>query len=362
MHLVPLQVSYLEESDPRAALILFSVVGIGIVILIILNIRKNGIGGGSGSAPRRFSRWAFKRTAASYGLDSIQTNFLESVLRKSNVVDPDATLANAGLLDRYFKRSYRDIDATADTEAVAEENKAILFSIREAIESTQGVSAKVSSTRRLPDGMAANLTSPKGESHPVRIISAKGEQIVIDTPRSAIGTPLRFSKGTKLTLSFYAKSSQGYRFETRVVGQTETARGPALELAHSDKVVSLPNRRHRRKETRLSCFFSLVRIEERRVGKKIEKKSMVDERRSMGTIMDISAGGCSIKSAAAMPTGAYLKIEFDDIQGRTLAALGRIVRTNKAGSIGGIMHIQFAKVPRRTRNAICAIVFSYDQD
>ncbi len=82
----------------------------------------------------------------------------------------------------------------------------------------------------------------------------------------------------------------------------------------------------------------------------------------MGTIMDVSAGGCAIKSAAAIRTGEYLKVDFDDSQGRTLAVLGRTVRTNKSSGIGGIMHIQFMKVPRRALNAINAMVYGYDQD
>ncbi|MFQ3547761.1 MAG: PilZ domain-containing protein, partial [Termitinemataceae bacterium] len=115
-------------------------------------------------------------------------------------------------------------------------------------------------------------------------------------------------------------------------------------------------------QTHLSCFFSLVRVEERKIGRKIEKRTLVDDRRSLGTILDISAGGCAIKSAAALSAGSYLKIEFDDEQDKSHAALGRVIRTNKTGTIGGIMHIQFVKIPRKTLNAINAMVYEYSQD
>jgi hypothetical protein len=364
----PLQSVYLQESDPTAAVIVLSILGVLITVLVVSNIAKNGIatssgmGARSGGGARRFSRWALRRSAGSYGLDRDQTDLLESVFRDAGVTDPEVTLANPAVLDRHFKRAYRDIEKTAETEEIAEENKSLLFSIRNTIESTQGNSAKISSSRRLSDNMAATLGSLKGETYPIRIITAKGDQLIVECPRSAVGTPLKFSRGAKINLSFYAKSSQGYRFETRVLGVIDTPRGPALQLAHSEKVASLPNRRHKRKQSRLSCFFSLVRIEERTVGKKTEKRTIVDDRRSLGTIMDISAGGCSIKSSAAMPTGGYLKLEFDDPHDRTMAALGRIVRTNRTGSIGGVMHIQFVKVPRRTLNVINAMVYEYDQD
>lgn len=363
--MLPLQVSYWDEGDPQAEMALLAVLGIGVVILIIIYIAKNGIGGsgGAGSAgPRRFSPWVLKRAASAYGLDRDQSVLLESIFRKGSVIDPESTLANSAVLDRHFKRAYREIEKTADTEALAEENKALLFSIRDTVEQAQNSSGKISSSRKLSDNMAATIITPKAETYPIKIISAKGDQVVVECPRSAVGTPLRFSRGAKVQLSFYAKSSQGYRFETRVLGVTDTPRGPALQLAHSDKVQSLPNRRHKRRQTHLSCFFSLVRVEERLVGKKLEKKTVVDDRRSLGTIMDISAGGCSIKSAAALSSGVFLRIEFDDNHDRTLAALGRIVRTNRTGAMGGIMHIQYVKLPRKTLNGIYAMVYEYDQD
>lgn len=366
--MLPLQISYLQESDPVMGIALFAALGVLIAVLAISNIAKNGIGSSSssfGAAPsggRRFSRWATRKAASSYGLDGDQAALLEAIFRKAQVSDPAATMANASLLDKHFKRAFREIESAADTDAAAEENKSLLFSIRGAVESAQGSQARVVSSHRLPDGLAATLTNQKGETYPVRIVSAKGENLVVDAPRSAVGTPIRLPRGAKVFLSFYVKSSQGFRFETRCMGTQDTPRGPVLELAHSDRIAALPNRRHRRKEVRMSCYFAHVTIEERMVGRKVEKKTLVDDRRALGTVMDVSAGGCAIKSAAPLRAGEYLKIEFDDPHGRALAALGRVVRTNKAGAVGGIMHVQFVKSTRRTINAINAAVYGYDQD
>lgn len=362
----PLQVSYFKESDPQTAIILFAVLGVLISILVVLNISKHGVGsagsGAGGGGRSRFSRWALKKAASSYSLDSDQTSLLERVFRKAQVTDPESTLANAELLDRHFKRAFRDIEANAETEAASEEEKSVLFSIRAAVDSAQGASARVVSTKKLPDGMAAVLIGPKGETYPTRVISAKGEKLLVEAPKNAVGTTVKFPRGTKLSLSFYTKSSQGYRFDTKAQGTDTTPKGPAVELLHSDRVAPLPNRRHRRKETRISCFFSLVQILQRTQGRKIVKETIVDERRAMGTIVDISAGGCALKSAAAIRTGEYVKVEFDDAQGRSMAAFGRIVRTNKTGAVGGVMHIQFLKTTRKTLNTINSTVYGYDQE
>jgi len=364
-----LQVSYLKESDPTMAIIMLAALGVFVAFTIIMNVAKHGIGGtgfssgkGGRKAPARFSGWALKRTASKFGLDAAQTSLLDRIFRKAQVTDPETTMSNPEVVDRHFKRAFKEIEASAETEAESEEQKSILFSIRGAVEAAQNTQTKVVSTRRLPDGLAAVLIGGKGENYPVRVLSAKGEQLMVETPKNSVGTPIKFSRGAKVTLSFYSKSSQGYRFESRVQGTEATAKGPALALAHSDRVTSLPNRRHKRKETHISCYFSLVQIIQRQQGRKIVKETMVDERRAMGTIVDISAGGCAIKSAAAFRTGEYLKVEFDDSQDRPMAAFGRIVRTNKTGTVGGVMHIQFLKTTRKALNAINATVYGYEEE
>lgn len=360
-----LQSPYFKENDPQSMIIVLGVIVVFIVVMSTMNIVRNGIGGTGikrGAGPRKFSRFALRRAAASLGLDRDQTELLEWAFRTEGITDPEITLSNPSLLDKTFKHAYRAIEKSAETEAIAEEQKSILFSIRNRVEAARSSTSKITSSRKLPDNMPATLTSPKGETYPVKIISSKGDELLVDCPRSAVGTPLRLPRGAKIQLSFYSKSSQGYRMESRVLSIIDTPRGPALQLAHSEKIEALPNRRYKRKQTHISCFFSLVRIEQRQIGRKIEKKTIVDDRRSLGTILDISAGGCAIKSAAALNAGAYLKIEFDDDHDRSHAALGRVIRTNKTGGIGGIMHIQFAKIPRKTLNAINALVFEYDQD
>jgi c-di-GMP-binding flagellar brake protein YcgR len=365
MMIFVLQSPYFKENDPKSMIIVLVIIAIFIIVMSTLNIARNGIGktpGKKGTSPRRFSKFALRRAASALGLNRDQINLLEWAFRTEGITDPEITLTNPTLLDKAFKHAFRSIEKSAETEAIAEEQKSLLFSIRNRVEAVRSNIAKITSSRKLPDNMPATLTSPKGETYPVKIISAKGDELLVESPRSAVGTPIRLPRGAKVQLSFYSKSSQGYRMESRVIATLDTPRGPALQLAHSEKIEALPNRRYKRKQTHISCFFSLVRIEQRQVGRKIEKKTLVDDRRSLGTILDISAGGCAIKSAAALPPGNYLKIEFDDDHDRSHAALGRVIRTNKTGGIGGIMHIQFVKIPRKTLNTINALVFEYDQD
>jgi c-di-GMP-binding flagellar brake protein YcgR len=369
----PLQaVSYFKEDDPRAAAMLFTGLGALIVIILIVNfIRKrvgpiggSGRGGGSKAVavtPRRFSGFALNRLAASYGLTRDQAKVLEYVFRTNEVTDPARVLANPNLLDKHFRQAYRHIERNAESEEDAQQRLAYLFSVRNAIDSAQAPGGGIKSTSQVAENMAAVISTGR-DSYPVRVISSKADVLVVECPRNALGTPLRLTRGTRITLSFFTRSSKGYSFDTRVLGMSDVYGEPALQLAHSDRPKPLTQRRFRRKQSIISCTFSFVRVEEVGSGRKKERKMIVDKNVFKGTISDISVGGCAIKTTAAVSAGSRLKIEFLQEDARTVAALGQVLRTNRSGTVGTVIHVKFIKVPRRTMNCINAMVFEYNED
>ena len=121
-------------------------------------------------------------------------------------------------------------------------------------------------------------------------------------------------------------------------------------------------RRFKRKQVALSCEFWLVQIQEIKSGRKSEKKMVVSPQKYRGTIMDISIGGCALKTGSTIQAGSRLKIAFENIDGQRIAALGQVIRTNRSGGTGIILHTKFLKIPQRGQNAINAMVFEYDQD
>jgi len=84
----------------------------------------------------------------------------------------------------------------------------------------------------------------------------------------------------------------------------------------------------------------------------------IDKRRFSGNILDISIGGCSIKTAVPVNNNQKLKIEFTREDDSIVAALGEVLRTHKAGT-DTVMNIKFIKVPRKSLNSINAMVYEY---
>jgi hypothetical protein len=111
-----------------------------------------------------------------------------------------------------------------------------------------------------------------------------------------------------------------------------------------------------RRQTALSADFYLVRLEDAENRKK--KKLAADKEKMTGTITDISIGGCGIQTTSSIASSLRLKIEFSPTPAFKAVVLGQVLRTNKTGSTA-VLHIKFLKVPRRSMNAINALVFGY---
>jgi hypothetical protein len=360
-------IQYFKEDDPVAATILLVSVGALILISLVVGFIRNGVrtGGGIGQSrtavtSRKFNAFTLHRIANTYGLDKDQTHLLEFVFRNDSVSDPERVMGNTTLLDKHFKRAYKTIEQNAETEEEAQQRLVRLFSLRNTIEGAAGNDSSAS-TVQLAENTAAVLSTGK-ESYSVRVISAKGTVVVVETPRNALGTPVRISRGSKVTLSFFTKSSKGFAFDSRVVDTIDTSHGPGLQLSHSGKAKALAQRRYRRKQVTAGCVFYFVFVETIKEGRKKVPKLMVDKRRFVGTILDISIGGCSIKTSAPVQVGSRLKIDIDYSDDSALTVLGQVLRTNRTGAIGTIIHIKFIKVPRRAFNNINALVFGYEEE
>jgi c-di-GMP-binding flagellar brake protein YcgR len=350
---------FYKETNPRDAVVFFVGLATIILIVVIVNILKNRIPAASGrtggGSPRRFSGFALHRLANEIGLSKDQSKMLEFVLKNDSVTNPERSIGSANLLDRHFKRAYRIIERSADSDEDEQEKLSLLFSTRNALEATQNAAGGANSTRQIPDGTAA-VIGVGNDSYPVKVISSKGDSLVVENPQNVLGTPVRLPRGGKVTLSFFTKSSKGFSFETRILNTADSPDGQVLQLVHSTHIKRLSQRRFRRRQSVIPSNFFFVRVEE--TGRKKEKRMVVDKSRLSGNIMDLSIGGCSIKTNVPVSSGTRLKIEFMYADAINIAVLGQVLRTNRNG-ISTVMHVKFLKVPRRALNAINALVYEY---
>jgi len=358
--LYPLQITAsdlrLDTTISTAQIIIFSSVFAAIIIvMVIINVSKKDQGWkGSGSSGKKtggiFSFFALRRLARTMGLNREQTRMLDYIFRIDAVTDPEKSISTPSLLDRHFKRAYRIIEHSSDSEAEAQSRLNVLFSTRNILENS--AIGSITSTRQLKDDTVLVITHGK-EKLEVSVISAKEEHIAVEIPKTVLGSQIKIPRGNKLSVVFFTKSNKGFTFETRVIGYHTTHGIPSLVLAHSGQLRFLSQRRFRRKQSVIACFMFLVYVE----GKGKKQKLAVDKRRMQGSIKDISVGGCSIKTNAPVQVGAKFKIEFN-LSRKNIAVVGQVLRTNRTG-MNTIIHVKFLRVTKKSMNIINAFVYEY---
>ena len=361
MFLLQERIQYFKEDDPFAGTILLVGLGTILAIVLIVNLIRHGLGVGKGpgkaGSSRHFSMLAMHRVARTYGLNRDQSKALEYVLKSNGVLDPERTVANPVVLDKHFKRTFKQLENSVGPEEEVQQKIAMLYSVRNVIDIKHNTSAGSPAAQRISSGMTAVL-SVNQDSFSVKVISTKKEIVLVDCPRNSIGTLIKFPKGTRVNLAFFTRESKGFSFDSQVIGIADTSFGPALQLSHTREAKAMTQRRFRRTNAVINCDFFMIRLEE---GKnKKQPKMIVDTRRMTGSVTDISIGGCAIKTPISVPAGSRLKIEFDSGQSAVpFAVLGHVLRINRSGISNTIIHIKFLKVPRKAMNAINSLVFEY---
>jgi c-di-GMP-binding flagellar brake protein YcgR len=356
----------MDPSFTTSDVIIALSVGVTIVGgLILLNAlsRKPGVSGAKkgssgnagsiGGGYSFFQSLAMHKIARALGLSHEQTKMLDYIFKLDDVVEPERSINNPAILDRHFRKAYRVIENAAAAQAETQRKLGVLFSTRNMLENS--VLASVISTKSLRDDTVFMINTGKDKIN-VHLVNAKGDYLLVESPKNVLGSQIKIQRGTRLTILFVTKNNKGFSFETRVIGFTSYNSHPVMQLAHSNQVRFLSQRRYRRRQTSIACNMFLVYVE----GNKKKQRLIVDKRRLQGSIQDISVGGCSMKILTPVQVGAKFKIEY--MQGDdNVAALGQVLRMNRMG-MNTIIHIKFLRVSQKSMNVINAFVYEYGKE
>jgi len=353
-----------KQDNPQDLLPILIVLGVIILFAVVFRFVRSGSSRTAGrtglsGAPKKFSAFTLYRISSNYNLDKDQSKLLESIFRNDQVADPERIMKSPAALDRHFKRAYKTIEKNSETEEDVQQRLSRLFSLRNVIEAAPNPDS--ANSNQVAENTPAILGCG-GDNYSVRILASKGLNVITEIPKNTLGTAVRLAKGANVTLSFFTKSSKGFSIEGQVSGIVNNEQGQGLQITHTGKVKPLVKRMYRRRQITIRCDFFHVFLDNSGGARKKAQKLTVDNKRFSGQIMDISVGGCSIKTSAPIQAGARLKITIDYDENFVINVLGQVIRTNRSGPAGTINHIKFLKVPRRAFNSISAMVFGYDDD
>lgn len=301
---------------------------------------------------------ALRRFGRELGLGAEHVALLSAYAVKFSLRSPEKTFADARALDNFLKQAFQDIESHAESEAAAEAKKTLLFQIREAVDGQRQNTKPLNTSRNFQANQAITFVTPKGEHFSSKILANEPGGLACVIPRDGLSQEMRFPRNTHLSCFLYANPQSGVSFETKILGYVERSPSAAMVLKHSDRVQALPTRRHKRRKTQDPCDFTPVTVAVEKRGSQTTRRVIPNGRALPGQVVDLSAGGLSLRSANPLDEGQYLKIDFAVTHGR-LSAIGRVVKIGRLKSGGGVMHVQFVKITRKDINAILSYIYDY---
>ncbi len=362
--MILLQTKYKFLATPdKTSIIIFAIVIAGFIALLVIgSITSSRKSAKTPTERRRYSRHLFKQMGKSMGLSKTHIEYLEHLVKATKVRQPMLVFTSAGLLDDVLKKGLYSLQNRSNiTDEQRERETSLIFEIKQLIEKNSKKKIGIKTSHFIKPGQIIEFSPEQGGTYPSKVLSNLKDMLACLVPRDGAGNELRWKRGTKLRVSFWRDNDAGYSFFTKVLGYNVVKGLPAVFIQHSKTLRREQKRRFKRKILERPCFFYPISIVEVGAGRKKTKRAVIhNNRKSLGTVIDISAGGCSIRSLTPLQRGSLIKVDFEIERNTPIIAFGKVRRVRTEKTKGGIMHIMFTRVSRRNLNQIYTYVYDFN--
>ena len=349
--------------DPRMFLFIgIAVVGV-IALLLIGGLVSRRARPSTTETAERISSGVFRREAKRVGLTGSAIDVLENLVRMCKVKQPLLVFSSASLLDDTLKKGLYSLDSARDlTEEERENRRATIFHIKQTIERNARKGAVLRSTSSLRPGQLLTITPEGAAAYSSKVISNMKDFLTVSAPAQPAGTETRWMRGTKLSVYMWRDNDAGYSFISKVLGYDTVKGVPSVLIQHSKTLRREQRRRNRRREIMRQCFYYPIRIVETGQGRKMERKASVEQKmRTLGIVVDLTAGGCAIQTMNPFDRGKLTMVEFDIDKKAPIRAFGKVLNVHRKKGRGGIMHVMFTRVTRQYLNRISEFVYDFSR-
>ena len=342
------------QSNPVTVFIVLGIIALAIVLFAVIS--RRGAANRSGGSGARYTRARFRRAADGLGLNPLQIKTLENLVQKYSVANPYSIFMNETSLDSLLQKAIAEVNSQSQTPDVKEAHKATLYRIKQLVEQNSQ-KKQVKESGQIALGQEVSLTGPSGTKYPSRVAAVLKDHLAVEVPVDDEGNQIRWKPWTTVQVFFFKPNGQGFSFETRVGGYNAVRGTECALLKHSNSVQQAAQRRFRRKSLERPAYFYAVQIMSTGEGRNQRKQAVAQTKGALGTILEVSAGGCSIKSSFPIAKGSLIKVEFETERGRKVIVFGKVRAVRRASPLGGTMHVQFTKVSTQYLNRINSFVY-----
>jgi len=340
------------------------IVFIVFIMLLVISGRssgsgsKSGSGRSSGSRPGSYNKKAFRKRAIAMGLSKPELRTLEYLIKTYKVRDSYNLLKNSKTLNSTLQKALNRLEEDITPQNIKEGQKLLLYRIKQKIERNSEKKQLMSGTKQLNPGQRLHLSTPGGTRYESQVSSNLKDYLGVKIPRDDHGNQIRWKKWTKVQVFFWKPNGQGYSFSSKVSGYNNIKGVPSLFLQHSKSIQQAQQRKYRRKPLGKPAYFYPIRIITSGYGRNQKRKAVVDTSAGiLGTIIEISAGGCSMRASYPLGAGELLKMEFEAVDGEKIVVFGKNKSIKRIKPMGAVMHIMFTKVSQKNINSINSYIY-----
>ncbi|MDA3957032.1 PilZ domain-containing protein [Oceanispirochaeta sp.] len=344
-------------SDPKQNLIFLAVMCISLLFLIV----GNKISNSSNDKNKRYSKRAFRREGIRIGLSKKQIALLESFIKVYHVSKPFALLSNTRTLNNTLAQALRDITHMEAPPSVVEERKLNIYRIKQRIERVFAETNQITDTRKLKLSQDVTFKMDNGNRYSSVITANLKEFYCARVPVGKRGSQVKWSKGTRLNILIWGADGEEYTFSSKVLGYNSVKGITSVFLQHSNKISRAYHRKFRRKTIKRPCYLFPIKIQITGIGKRERKEAVVQKNMGrMGTLIDLSAGGCSLQTSRPLNKGELIKLSFEPMKGSPVVTYGKIVDTRSQSRIYTSIHIMFTRASSKNLNRINEYVYDFE--
>jgi c-di-GMP-binding flagellar brake protein YcgR len=346
------------NSSGENTFLLILIIG-GTMVLVLWLIL---VGGKASSKPGTYSKGSFRKRAKKLKLTKEQIKILETVIAEMKFGNPLRALESPATLDKLLRLAMNHLEEQELSANEKEYRKSVIYGIKQTIEANSDQAKIISSTLSLPINTEVKIQAGDGKSYVSYITSNMQSMIGMECPvLRDKDNPYPWPKGEELSIMFIRGGTDVYAYRTKVLGYKNVRGVLSVFTEHGKNLKQIQKRHAKRKEIGRPAVVYLVNIVETTVKRKPVRQAVVNKARSLlGSLQDISAGGCAIAAQNTVPKGSLVKVDFETARGKPVTVYGKIrgLTTNLPRS--KIMHVQFTNVSRKNMNAIRDFVYEYD--
>ncbi len=233
-----------------------------------------------------------------------------------------------------------------------------VFKLKSRLERIERMQHSIPSSHNIPEGETLTLPATGGRFYSFKIRKNDQDSLVLEVPKNLEGTEFCPKPLDKIVMTYMTKRGTQYVLSSRVIRFQHGAGGVHEMVINHSNAVSMQNRRQwKRINIGNKCLFSAV---EEKTGRRGEVTYSPKENKYEGTLADVSAGGCMIKTQLPIKRDQKLWIKINLPERGEFEAYGLIVSAQKNNETNEFaLHISFIEIDEKDRNDIFAFVYNY---